>query len=123
MDTFLIKKFNYHTPGREGEPLSAGAAAAVEAPKAEAKPADKGTDDEMAMNLINGLGGKANITALENCITRLRVTMADPSLLNEELINKVENHGIVKKGSTVQIIFGLHVAEVRQAVNAQLEKL
>ena len=77
----------------------------------------------MAMNLINGLGGKANITALENCITRLRVTMADPSLLNEELINKVENHGIVKKGSTVQIIFGLHVAEVRQAVNAQLEKL
>ena len=77
----------------------------------------------MAMNLINGLGGKANITALENCITRLRVTMADPSLLNEELINKVENHGIVKKGSTVQIIVGLHVAEVRQAVNAQLEKL
>lgn len=38
------------------------------------------------MNLINGLGGKANITALENCITRLRVTLADPSLLNEELI-------------------------------------
>ncbi len=121
--SFLIKKFNYHTPGREGEPRSAGAAAAVEAPKAEAKPADKGTDDEMAMNLINGLGGKANITALENCITRLRVTMADPSLLNEELINKVENRGIVKKGNSVQIVFGLHVAEVHQAVNEQLEKL
>ena len=125
--TFLIKKFKYHTPGREGEPLSAAAAAGkaapVEAPREEAKSTDNGTDDEMAMNLINGLGGKANITALENCITRLRVTLADPSLVDESLINKVENRGIVKKSNGVQIIFGMHVAEVRQAVDAQLEKL
>ena len=125
--SFLIKKFHYHTPGREGEPLSAGAAPAevpAQVPAAEAsRPAVNGTDDEMAMNLINGLGGKANITALENCITRLRVTLADPALVNEELINKVENRGIVKKSNGVQIIFGLHVAEVRQAVDAQLKKL
>ena len=129
--TFFIKKFNYHTPGREGEPLAAGAAApaavpaaapaeaAAEAPKAAAS----ASDDEMAMNVINGLGGKANIQAMENCITRLRVTLADPSLLNEELINKTGSRGIVKKDNDIQIVYGMQVAEVRQAVEAQLAKL
>ena len=75
------------------------------------------------MNVINGLGGKANIQAMENCITRLRVTMADPSLLNEELINKTGSRGIVKKDNDIQIVYGMQVAEVRQAVEAQLAKL
>ena len=75
------------------------------------------------MNVINGLGGKANIQAMENCITRLRVTLADPSLLNEELINKTGSRGIVKKDNDIQIVYGMQVAEVRQAVEAQLAKL
>ena len=121
--TFLIKKFKYHTPGREGEAQAAGAVEAA-APVAE-KPAEKAAagSDEMAMNIIEGLGGKDNIKALENCITRLRVTLADPTLLNEALINKTENRGIVKKGNDVQIIYGMQVAEVRHAVEEQLAKL
>ena len=75
------------------------------------------------MNLINGLGGKANIKTVENCITRLRVTLVDPSLLNEALINKSENRGIVKKGNDIQIIYGMHVSEVRRDVEEQLAKL
>ena len=75
------------------------------------------------MNVINGLGGKANIQAMENCITRLRVTLADPSLLNEALINKTGSRGIVKKDNDIQIVYGMQVAEVRQAVEAQLAKL
>lgn len=121
--SFLIKKFKYHTPGREGEPQGTGAAAvpAPAAQKVETK-APAGSD-EMAMNIINGLGGKANIKTVENCITRLRVSLADSSLLNEELINKTDNRGIVKKGNDIQIIYGMQVAEVRQAVEEQLAKL
>ena len=128
--TFFIKKFNYHTPGREGEPLAAGAAAPAAVPaaapaeaSAEAPKAVSASDEELAMNVINGLGGKANIQAMENCITRLRVTLADPSLLNEELINKTGSRGIVKKDNDIQIVYGMQVAEVRQAVEAQLAKL
>ena len=121
--TFFIKKFNYHTPGREGEPLSAAAAAPAEAAAEAPKAAASASDDEMAMNVINGLGGKANIQAMENCITRLRVTLADPSLLNEALINKTGSRGIVKKDNDIQIVYGMQVAEVRQAVEAQLAKL
>lgn len=77
----------------------------------------------MAMNIIRGLGGKDNIKAVENCITRLRVTLADPSLLDESLIKKTESRGIVKKDNDVQIVYGLQVAEVHQAVEEQLAKL
>ena len=60
---------------------------------------------------------------MENCITRLRVNLKDPSLIREDLINRTQNRGIVKKQSDVQIIYGLQVADVRRAVEEQLEKL
>ena len=72
-------------------------------------------------NIINGLGGKENINTVENCITRLRVNVKDESILNEDIINKMPNSGIVRKGKDIQIIFGLHVPEVRRAVEDYLE--
>ena len=126
----LIKKFNYHTPGREGEPGSGAGASAPEAKSGKQKkaaPAAGGAGaiegGGTAMDIIEGLGGKANILAVENCITRLRVNLKDPSLIKEELINRTVNKGIVKKGSDVQIIYGLQVADVRRAVEEQLAKL
>ena len=118
--SFLIKKFNYHTPGRE-----VAAQPAADADTAAAKPAAQvaAAPNEVALSIIEGLGGKANIQTIENCITRLRVTLADPSLLNEALINKSENRGIVKKGNDIQIIYGMHVSEVRRDVEEQLAKL
>lgn len=132
--TFMIKKFRYHTPGREGEPLPAGAVAAQEAPQAsqpsqgsgkKTAPAGAGALEGggTAMDIIEGLGGKANISTVENCITRLRVSLKDPSLLQEALINRTVNRGIVKKGNDIQIIYGLQVADVRRAVEEQLAKL
>lgn len=123
--SFLIKKFNYHTPGREGEPAAAGA---LPAPDAEDTSKDREPDRPVegsgdVMNIINGLGGKDNINTIENCITRLRVNLKDPALLDESLINKTANSGIVKKGSDIQIIYGLQVADVKRAVEEQLEQL
>lgn len=129
--TFLIKKFNYHTPGREGDAASADSVslskAASSVPKESSSKAAAGSGalegGGTAMDIIEGLGGKDNITAVENCITRLRVTLKDPSLLREASINKTQNRGIVKKGSNIQIIYGLQVADVRRAVDDQLKKL
>ena len=103
------------------EPAAVVAATAVSSTAAPVS--DMPAGDTEAMNIINGLGGKANILSLENCITRLRVTMADPSLLDESLINRTVNSGIVKKGSDVQIVYGLRVADVKRDVEEQLEKL
>ena len=72
-------------------------------------------------NIIDGLGGKENINTVENCITRLRVNVKDESKINEDIINLTPNSGIVRKGKDIQIIFGLHVHEVRRAVEDFLE--
>ena len=82
--TFLIKKLNLHTPGREeeselAESVAEGKAAASVAVKqgaVAAAPAE-GVDAGIA-DLVAGLGGKDNIEELENCFTRLRVNVKNP---------------------------------------------
>lgn len=111
--TFLIKKFNYKTPGRED----------VEDTSNDQEPAKAVDLQKDIVDIINGLGGKENINTVENCITRLRVNLKDPSKLNEELINKTPNSGIVKKGNDIQIIYGLEVPEIKSAVEEALEKM
>lgn len=128
--SFLIKKFNYHTPGREESQISEDTGSLREKAAVLKVDASKAEDVSgalegggTAMDIIDGLGGKDNIMTVENCITRLRVTLKDPDLLQEDLINKTQNRGIVKKQNDVQIIYGLQVADVRRAVDEQLEKL
>ena len=108
--SFLIKKFNYKTPGREDENTSA-----------DKEPRKKIDLNKDIANIINGLGGKENINTVENCITRLRVNVKDESKINEDIINLMPNSGIVRKGKDIQIIFGLHVPDVRRAVESYLE--
>ena len=111
--TFLIKKLNLRTPGREVENIAEKAAPSVVASNA--------ADD--VVSLINGLGGKSNIDSLENCFTRLRVVVKDETLINETLINKVKNSGIKRSGKDLQIILGMQVAAVRGQVEDALEKM
>ena len=58
---------------------------------------------------------------LTKILTRLRVNIKDPAKLNEESINQLPNSGIVKKGTDIQIVYGLQVADIKRAVEAQLE--
>lgn len=126
--TFLIKKLNLHTPGREeeselAESVAEGEAAASVAVKqgaVAAAPAE-GVDAGIA-DLVAGLGGKDNIEELENCFTRLRVNVKNPDLINEDLINHVPNSGINRNGNNIQIIFGMKVAEMRDKVENAIEK-
>ena len=108
--SFLIKKFNLKTPGREDEETSK-----------DKEPAKTINFDTDIVNIIEGLGGKENINTVENCITRLRVNVKDESKINEDMINLTPNSGIVRKGKDIQIIFGLHVPDVRRAVESYLE--
>lgn len=114
--TFLIRKFNLKTPGREAETVDAPAAS-----KTASANGMQSSDD--IVSLINGLGGKQNIDSLENCFTRLRVVVKDENLVNEELINKVKNSGIKRNGKDLQIILGMQVAAVRGQVEDALEKM
>lgn len=116
--TFLIKKFNMRTPGRE----------ISETRSLDDLPIDvkeeiveiKNDADESIGNIIAGLGGKENINTVENCFTRLRVSVVDESLIDESKINKTTHSGIVRSGNDIQIIYGLEVPAIRKQVDEAL---
>jgi N-acetylglucosamine PTS system EIIB component len=59
-----------------------------------------------AEQIIAGLGGAANIIDLEPCITRLRTEVRDPSLVDEKALKAAGAHGVMARGTVVQVIVG-----------------
>lgn len=59
-----------------------------------------------AEQIVAGLGGLDNIEEVEGCITRLRVEVADPSLIDEVALKAAGAHGVVKMGTAIQIVIG-----------------
>lgn len=110
--TFMIKKFDYKTPGREDDDA---AALPAESTKAAVPEGQKNVLGDVNF-IIAGLGGAKNIDTVTNCFTRLRVDVKDLSKLDEASINKFPNSGIVKKGNNVQVIIGMKVQSVREDV-------
>ena len=101
---FMIKKFNYATPGRNGnyeqnDDAPAGDGAATGAATSSAS--------SQVINIINLLGGRANIVDVDACMTRLRVTVKDAEKVGNEEQWKAEGAmGLVMKGQGVQAIYG-----------------
>ena len=86
----LISALDLKTPGREDT---------VEESKTT-------VNSEMAPNLVAAFGGKENITNLDACITRLRVSVADIAKVDQAELKKLGAAGVVVAGSGVQAIFG-----------------
>ena len=79
----------------------------------------KGRDDS-GEAIIAGLGGRANIEVVDNCYTRLRVTVKDIAIINEPQLKATGAKGVIKQGNNVQVVYGLHVKKMREAVEAFL---
>ncbi|MFR4771550.1 MAG: PTS transporter subunit IIBC [Streptococcus salivarius] len=101
---FMIKKFDYATPGRNGNYEQND-----DAPAESAGSAGAGTSSasSQVINIINLLGGRANIVDVDACMTRLRVTVKDAEKVGTEAQWKAEGAmGLVMKGQGVQAIYG-----------------
>ena len=101
---FMIKKFDYATPGRNGNYEQGD-----DAPSESAGSASAGTSSasSQVINIINLLGGRANIVDVDACMTRLRVTVKDADKVGTEEQWKAEGAmGLVMKGQGVQAIYG-----------------
>ena len=97
---FMIQKFNYATPGRNGNYETAEGSE-------EASSEVKVAAGSQAVNIINLLGGRANIVDVDACMTRLRVTVKDADRVGTEEQWKAEGAmGLVMKGQGVQAIYG-----------------
>ena len=106
---FAIKKFNLKTPGREDDQ------------EGELK-IELANDDftAMAAIILEGVGGKENVTSIDHCITRLRLEVKDRLLVDEKKIKSSGAAGVIRPGKTsVQVIIGPKV----QFVHDEFKKL
>ncbi|MFS9023852.1 PTS transporter subunit IIBC [Streptococcus australis] len=100
---FMIQKFNYATPGRNGNYEQAEG----DLDASETSGSGKVAAASQAVNVINLLGGRANIVDVDACMTRLRVTVKDETKVGTEEQWKAEGAmGLVMKGQGVQAIYG-----------------
>lgn len=114
--TFLIKKFNLKTPGREDdqEETKLYTRADVNARKEEsATITSDNQEDSVSVMICEGLGGRDNISDVDCCATRLRVTIIKQELINEEVLKASGAAGVIKKGNGVQIIYGPRVTVIK----------
>ena len=98
---FMIKKFNFATPGRNGN-------YEVDNEEATNTTSDGSVSaDSQIVKIINLLGGPQNITDVDACMTRLRVTVADKnSVGSEEAWKKAGAMGLLVKDNGVQAVYG-----------------
>lgn len=114
--SFLIKRFNLKTPGREedDEETKLYTKADVNA----RKEAGKDGINEM---IARGLGGKRNISDVDCCATRLRCSVKDSQLVDERVLKQTGASGVIKKGQGVQIIYGPSVTVIKSNFEEYLE--
>ena len=93
---FAITKWDLKTPGREDDQ------------EGELK-IELANDDytTMAQIILEGLGGKENVTSIDHCITRLRLEVKDRLLVDEKKIKSSGASGVIRPGKTaVQVVIG-----------------
>ena len=109
---FMITRFNLRTPGREEEGEETKLYTRADVNERKKSKNDPGSDVTSAL-ILKGLGGKANISDIDCCATRLRVTVKNSDKVSENLLKQSGASGVIRKGSGVQIIYGPQVSVVK----------
>ena len=118
--SFMIKKFDYKTPGRDDSEIKLYTRKDVNAKNAAEGAKSVGGDNELSRQIMLGLGGKANISDVDCCITRLRCTVHDASKVDQQLLRETGASGVICKGQGVQIVYGPRVSNIKSDLEAYL---
>ena len=121
--SFLIKKMNLKTPGREDDDqeVKLYTKADVNAKRENASKNGEVVQDELSELITRGLGGKKNIDGVDCCATRLRCTVIKPDLVDDALLRSTGASGVIHKGSGIQIVYGPHVTVIKSNLEDYLE--
>ena len=118
---FLIKKFDYKTPGRESDEEETRLYTRRDVNARKAAGAGKSAFDETSARILLGLGGKENISDIDCCATRLRVTVRESGKVDQALLRASGASGVIQKGNGVQIVYGPQVSVVRSRLDSFLQ--
>lgn len=105
---YFIRRWNLETPGREEFELQESSSRLLK----------ERNYPEMARITLEGLGGAGNVLKVENCISRLRVDLVDPKIVNQEKIREAGCTGIFFPSEKhIHVVFGPHVEFVKNEVD------
>ena len=114
--SIMIRKMDLKTPGRESdteEPKLYNRADFKEKTGVGPDGTPAPGHDTVSAVILRGLGGKANVTDVDCCATRLRITVADPAKVSDGLLKQSGASGVVHKGNGIQVIYGPQVAVIK----------
>ncbi|VBB09361.1 phosphotransferase system eiib cysteine phosphorylation site [Lucifera butyrica] len=101
---YLIVKWDVKIPGREDD-FSADNAKLYTKADYQAKK-NAAEDDERSCKILEGVGGVENVIDIDNCATRLRLTLADGTKVDEALLKTTGCSGVIRRGNAIQLIYG-----------------
>ncbi|MGN1423339.1 MAG: glucose PTS transporter subunit IIA [Oscillospiraceae bacterium] len=106
---FMITKLNLKTPGREAD--------TEETKLYTRKDMQSKKKNDVSPLILRGLGGRGNISDIDCCATRLRVTVSDASLVEDGLLKQSGASGVIRRGNGVQIVYGPQVSVIKSALD------
>ena len=112
----MITKMDLATPGRESddvEPKLFTRSDYKEKTGIGPDGASKGASDPVSALILQGLGGKKNISDVDCCATRLRITVVDESKVDDKILKASGASGVIHKGNGIQVIYGPQVAVIK----------
>lgn len=121
---FAITRFNFKTPGREDdtEETKLYTRKDLQARDQNINPmSNKTKSEDVSALIISGLGGAVNISDIDCCATRLRITVVDESLVDDVMLKGSGAKGVVKKGNGIQVIYGPHVTLIKSGLEDCLD--
>lgn len=120
---FMITKFNFKTPGREADDEETKLYTRQDLDNRDKGAVGKtaGSSDQVSALIVKGLGGKGNISDVDCCATRLRITVFDPELITDSILKESGASGVIHKGNGVQVVYGPRVSVVKSNLDDFLD--
>ena len=117
----MITGMNLKTPGREAEKEEIKLYRRSDMEKEKKSEDTRENGESVSAVIIKGLGGRENLSDLDCCATRLRVTVKDPSKVKDEILKSGGASGVIHKGNGVQIIYGPQVSVIKSNLEDYLD--
>lgn len=119
---WMITKLDLRTPGREPDDAAPKLYTRNDLNREKASRAAGGkSQDTISALILTGLGGLENLSDLDCCATRLRVTVQDPDKVSDSMLKASGASGVLLKGNGVQVIYGPQVSVIKSALDEFLE--
>lgn len=124
---FLIRKLNLKTPGRENtEEVKLYRRSDMDERKKQnqGQEEDGNTEDKDALSaqILDGLGGRENVSDVDCCATRLRCTVYDAGKVKQDVLKSTGAVGVICKGEGVQVIYGPRVSVIKSDLCEYMDK-